>query len=236
MYTQRLFTQKKRRHSPVPGLVAIALVCVVGAAGFLAVLGQRSGILQTAMPQLREFVFGIPGLRPENCVIAADALDCRAAASGQTLDETLSELRHLRAALAKEQALRAAAEERAGTATDALRRLADDLAARDSFQALNDQDDRDHQPYLMLPGDVVQPFSKRITLVYREAVGADKILLGSDMWDGDREMEFYKTYRASVDEPGLKGDVELMVTPTPAWYAGDRSIHLALKPMGEEAR
>lgn len=237
MYTQRLFTQKKkRRGGPILVLLGVAFVCVLGAAGFVAILGQRSGVLQTAMPQVREFVFGLPGLSPENCVIAGDALDCRAGASGQKLTEALAQMRALREALAKEQALRAAAEERAGSATDALRRLADDLAARDSFQALSDQDDRNFQPYLMLPGDVVQPFSKRITLVYRQPSGSDKILLGSDMWEGDREMEFYKTYRATVDEPGLKGDVELMVTPTPAWYEGDRAIQLALKPMADAAR
>ena len=85
----------------------------------------------------------------------------------------------------------------------------------------------------MLPGDTVQPFSKRMTLVYRQPVGTDKVLLGSDLWEGDREMEFYKTYRATIAEPGQPTEVELVVSPAPDWNDGDRSIRLELKPQAQ---
>ena len=65
--------------------------------------------------------------------------------------------------------------------------------------------------------------------------GADKVLLGSDLWDGDREMEFYKPYHATIEDAGQQTEVELVVSPAPDWNDGDRSIRLELKPLESAA-
>jgi len=223
---QRLFAPKKKRRTGLSFILfAFTFLCVIGAASFVALLGMHGGMIKSAAPQLREFALNVGILDPLTCVVdAANGLDCRAGAVGTPIRLALGQMRQAQDDLARERELRLAAEEKAKTATEALRRLAD-LQTEQAQPA--------GQPYVMLPGDVVQPFSKRVTLVYRQPVGADKVLLGSDLWDGDREMEFYKTYRATIDQPGLPTEVELVVSPAPDWNEGDRSIRLELKPQTE---
>lgn len=240
---QRIFApkNKKRRTGLSFILFAFTFLCVIGAAAFVALIGIRSGLIKSAAPQLRDLALNIGLLDPTTCVVnARHQLDCRANAVGTPVRLALGEILQAREDLAREQALRVAAEEKARIATEALRRLADSMQDTTRIggplhASAAETQPAASQPYVMLPGDVVQPFSKRLTLVYRQAVSADKVLLGSDLWDGDREMEFYKTYRATIDEAGRQTELELVVSPAPDWNDGDRSIRLELKPLEETA-
>lgn len=204
-------------------LFAFTFLCVLCAAGFVGMVGIRSGIIKSAAPKVRDVALEVGLLDPKACVVDyANRLDCRAEAVGTPVQIVLGRMREMEEELAREKDLRAAAEDKAKTATQALKRLAD-LQAQQAEPAA--------QPFVMLPGDTVQPLSRRMTLVYRQPLGADKVLLASDLWEGDREMEFYKPYRATLDEPGQPAtEVELVVSPAPDWNQGDRSIRLELTP------
>jgi hypothetical protein len=233
---QRIFAPKKKRRRPGLSLVlfAFTFLCVIGAASFVALLGIRSGLIKSAAPQVRDLALDIGVLDTSACVVdSLNRLDCSADAVGTPIRFALGKMREMEEQLAREQALRLAAEEKAKAATEALKRLADNMQAAPQLQGSVDRAGTAGQPYVMLPGDVVQPFAKRMTLVYRQPVGTDKVLLGSDLWDGDREMEFYKPYRAVIDQAGLPTAVELMVSPAPDWNDGDRSIRLELKQQAE---
>ena len=230
---QRIFASKKKRQRTGLSflLFAFTFLCVIGAAAFVILLGIRSGAIKSAAPQIRDFAFSIGALDPTTCMVdARNQLDCSADATGTPVRLVLGEMLQAREDLARERTLRIAAEERAKTATEALRRLAEVSRPERVPTPAAVTAEFAQQPYLMLPGDVVQPFSQRVTLVYRQPAGSGAVLIASDLWEGDREMEFYKVYRATLDEPGLTGEVEMVVTPTPAWQDGNRSIHLALKP------
>ena len=238
MTMQRLFAPKKKRRRPGPSFVlfAFTFLCVIGAASFVALLGIRSGLIKSAVPQVRDLALDIGVLDPSTCVVdTLNRLDCSAEAVGTPIRFALGKMREVEEQLAREQALRIAAEEKAKTATEALRRLADNMQATQQLQASVDRTGTAGQPYVMLPGDVVQPFAKRMTLVYRQPLGADKVLLGSDLWNGDREMEFYKPYRAAIGQDGQRTEFELVVSPAPDWSDGDRSIRLELKPQAATA-
>ena len=233
---QRIFAPKKKRRRPGLSFVlfAFTFLCVIGAASFVALLGIRSGLIKSAAPQVRDLALDIGVLDTSACVVdSLNRLDCSADAVGTPIRFALGKMREMEEQLAREQALRLAAEEKAKAATEALKRLADNMQAAPQLQGSVDRVGTAGQPYVMLPGDVVQPFAKRMTLVYRQPVGTDKVLLGSDLWDGDREMEFYKPYRAVIDQAGLPTAVELMVSPAPDWNDGDRSIRLELKQQAE---
>ncbi len=226
---QRLFAPKKKRRGSGLSVIlfGFTFLCVIGAACFVALLGIRSGLIKSAAPQVRDVALDIGLLDTSTCVVdALNRLDCRADAVGTPIRFALGKMREMEEQLAREQKLRIAAEEKAEAATAALKRLAD-LQTDPSKPA--------SQPFVMLPGDTVQPFAKRMTLVYRQPVGTDKVLLGSDLWVGDREMEFYKTYRATIDPAGRPTEVELVVSPAPDWKDGDRSIRLELKPQATES-
>ena len=232
---QRLFAPKKKQRTGLSFvLFAFTFLCVIGAASFVALLAIRSGLLQSAAPQVRDFALNIGVLDPLSCVVdSRNQLDCRAGATGTPIRLVIGQLEQAKEDLAREQQLRVAAEEKAKTATEALRRLADSMQADNPLHAAADREGAAGQPYVMLPGDVVQPLAKRLTLVYRQAVSANKVLLGSDLWDGDREMEFYKPYHATLAGEGAeqKTELELVVSPAPDWNDGDRSIRLELKPL-----
>jgi hypothetical protein len=233
---QRIFAPKKKRRRPGLSFVlfAFTFLCVIGAASFVALLGIRSGLIKSAAPQVRDLALDIGVLDTSACVVdSLNRLDCSADAVGTPIRFALGKMREMEEQLAREQALRLAAEEKAKAATEALKRLADNMQAAPQLQGSVDRAGTAGQPYVMLPGDVVQPFAKRMTLVYRQPVGTDKVLLGSDLWDGDREMEFYKPYRAVIDQAGLPTAVELVVSPAPDWNDGDRSIRLELKQQAE---
>lgn len=233
---QRLFAPKRKRRSGSLSFILFAFTffCVIGAAGFVVLLGIRSGLIKQAAPQLRDVALDIGAIDPSTCVVDAfNQLDCRTGAVGTPIRLVLGQLREAEDNLARERELRLAAEEKAKAATESLRRLADSLQARNRLQAAGGSAQTPGQPYVMLPGDTVQPLSKRMTLVYRQPVGADKVLLGSDLWHGDREMEFYKPYHATIIDAGEPTDVELVVSPAPDWKDGDRSIRLELKPQAE---
>lgn len=237
MTMQRLFAPKKRQRSGLSFILfAFTFLCVIGAASFVTLLGIRSGVIKSAEPQVRDFALNIGLLDPSTCVIdSRNQIDCRAGAVGTSIRLVIGELQQMREDLAREQAQRVAAEEKAKAATESLRQLADAMQKPAPIGvAANAPADRT-QPYVMLPGDVVQPLSKRLTLVYRQAVDANKVLLGSDLWDGDREMEFYKPYRATLADSGKPTELELVVSPAPDWNAGDRSIRLELKPLENAA-
>lgn len=224
---QRLFApRKKRRGSGLSFILfAFTFLCVIGAACFVMLLGIRSGVIKSAAPQVRDVALDIGLLDTSTCVVdALNRLDCRADAVGTPIRFALGRMKELEEEVAREQSLRLDAEDKAKAATEALKRLAD-------LQI--DQAQPAGQPFVMLPGDTVQPFAKRMTLVYRQPLGTDKVLLGSDLWEGDRAMEFYKTYRATIDEPGQPTEVELVVSPAPDWSDGDRSIRLELKPQAK---
>lgn len=234
---QRLFAPRRKRRSGGLSVILFAFTffCVVGAASFVVLLGIRSGMIKQAAPQLRDVALQIGAIDPAICVVNAfNQLDCRTDAVGTPVRLVLGQLRQAEDDLARERELRLAAEEKAKAAMESLRRLADGIQARNHLQASAGRTQPPGQPYVMLPGDTVQPLSKRVTLVYRQPVGADRVLLGSDLWGGDREMEFYKPYRATLDEPGQPvTEVELVVSPAPDWKDGDRSIRLELKPQAE---
>ncbi len=234
---QRLFAPKKRQRTGLSFILfAFTFLCVIGAASFVALLAIRSGLMQSATPRMRDFALNIGLLDPLGCVVdSRNQLDCRTGATGTSIRLIIGQLAQAHEDLAREQQLRVAAEEKAKTATEALRRLADSLQGGGIPQVSADRGAPVGQPYVMLPGDVVQPLSKRLTLVYRQAVSADKVLLGSDLWDGDREMEFYKPYHATIEDAGQQTEVELVVSPAPDWNDGDRSIRLELKPLDAAA-
>lgn len=235
MTMQRIFGERrpKRRTGLSFILFAFTFLCVIGAASFVTLLGVRSGLIKSAAPQVQSMALNIGLLDTDGCVIDRfNQLDCHAGAEGTPLPLVLGQLREAQDNLKHEQALRIAAEEKAKAATDALKRIADGLQARNSLYS-GAEPANPGQPYVMLPGDTVQPFSKRLTLVYRQAVDANKILLGSDLWHGDREMEFFKPYRATLTDAGESTEVELVVSPAPDWNVGDRSIRVELKPLEE---
>lgn len=230
---QRLFAPRKKQRTGLSFvLFAFTFLCVIGAASFVTLLGVRSGVIKAAAPQVRDFAADIGLLDPASCVVdARNQIDCRAGAEGTSIRLVIGELQQTREDLTRERELRVAAEEKAKTATEALRRLADSMQNMPGMVPSGVAAAERTQPYVMLPGDVVQPFSKRLTLVYRQPVDATKVLLGSDLWQGDREMEFYKPYRATIGAAGEKTELELVVSPAPDWSAGDRSIRLELKPL-----
>ena len=233
---QRLFAPRKKRRRPGLSFIlfAFTFLCVMGAASFVALLGIRSGLIKQAAPQVRDLALDIGVFDPSTCVVdALNRLDCSAEAVGTPIRFALGKMREMEEQLAREQALRIAAEEKAKAATEALERIADSMQATQQLQASVDRAGTAAQPYVMLPGDVVQPFAKRMTLVYRQPVGTDKVLLGSDLWNGDREMEFYKPYRAAIGQNGQRTEFDLVVSPAPDWNDGDRSIRLELKPQAE---
>jgi hypothetical protein len=234
MTMQRLFAprKQKRRTGLSFVLFSFTFLCVIGAASFVVLIGVRSGLIKSAAPQVRDFALNIGVLDPMACVVdARNQLDCSADAVGTPIRLVLGELLQAREDLARERAQRIAAEEKAKSATETLRRLADSMQAGAAVIAAADPAQPGAQPYVMLPGDVVQPFSKRLTLVYRQAIDANKVLLGSDLWSGDREMEFYKPYHAAIGSAGERTEFELVVSPAPDWNEGDRSIRLELKPL-----
>ncbi|MBL9035382.1 MAG: hypothetical protein JNN33_11495 [Rhodospirillaceae bacterium] len=231
---QRLFASKRKQRTGLSFILfAFTFLCVIGAASFLTLIGVRSGMIKAVAPQVRDFAADIGLLDPATCVVdARNQLDCRAGAEGTSIRLVIGELQQTREDLARERELRIAAEEKAKTATEALRRLADSMQSVPGMAPSGVAAAAERaQPYVMLPGDVVQPFSKRLTLVYRQPVDATKVLLGSDLWQGDREMEFYKPYRATIGAAGEKTELELVVSPAPDWSDGDRSIRLELKPL-----
>ncbi len=233
---QRLFAPRKKRRRPGLSFIlfAFTFLCVIGAASFVTLLGIRSGLIKSAVPQVRDLALDIGVLDTSACVVDyLNRLDCSADAVGTPIRFALGTMREMEEQLAREQALRVAAEEKAKTATEALKHLADNMQTTQQLQASVDRAGSAGQPYVMLPGDVVQPFAKRMTLVYRQPVGTDKVLLGSDLWNGDREMEFYKPYRAAIGQNGERTEFELVVSPAPDWNEGDRSIRLELKPQTE---
>lgn len=238
MATHRMmFGDRKPRRTGLSFILFVfTFLCVLGAASFVTLIGIRSGLIQSAAPQVRDIALDIGLLDPSSCVINAyNKLDCSAGAQGTPVPFVLGQLKQAQDDLAAERQLRLAAEEKAKTATDALRRLADSMQSgtpvtRFSAFAARPADETAAQPYVMLPGDVVQPFSKRLTLVYRQAVDSNKVLLASDLWVGDREMEFYKSYHATLQADDVKTELELVVSPAPDWSEGDRSIRLELKP------
>jgi hypothetical protein len=233
---QRIFAPKKKRRGSGLSFIlfAFTFLCVIGAACFVAMLGIRSGLIKTAAPQVRDLALDIGILDTSACVVdSLNRLDCSANAVGTPIRFALGKMRELEEQLAREQTLRVAAEEKAKAATEALERIADSTQATQQLQASGDRAGTAGQPYVMLPGDVVQPFAKRMTLVYRQPVGTDKVLLGSDLWNGDREMEFYKPYRAAIGQNGERTEFDLVVSPAPDWNDGDRSIRLELKPQAE---
>ncbi|HWA48946.1 MAG TPA: hypothetical protein VG742_11760 [Dongiaceae bacterium] len=233
---QRLFAPKKRqRRSGLSFILfAFTFLCVIGAASFVALLGIRSGLIKSAAPQMRDLALDIGILDTSACVVdSLNRLDCSTGAVGTPIRFALGKMREMEEQLAREQALRIAAEEKAKAATEALARIADSMQATQQLQAAVGRPGSAAQPYVMLPGDVVQPFAKRMTLVYRQPVGTDKVLLGSDLWNGDREMEFYKPYRAAIGQNGERTEFDLVVSPAPDWNQGDRSIRLELKPQAE---
>jgi hypothetical protein len=233
---QRLFAPKrKQRRSGLSFILfAFTFLCVIGAASFVTLLGVRSGLIKSAIPQVRDLALDIGVLDTSTCVVdRLNRLDCSAGAVGTPIRFALGKMREMEEQLAREQALRVAAEEKAKAATEALARIADSMQAAQQLQASVGRSDIASQPYVMLPGDVVQPFAKRMTLVYRQPVGSDKVLLGSDLWNGDREMEFYKPYRAAIGQDGQRTEFELVVSPAPDWNDGDRSIRLELTPQAE---
>lgn len=235
---QRLFAPKKKKQRTGLSFVlfAFTFLCVIGAASFVALIAMRSGLLQSAAPQVRDFALNIGVLDPLSCVVdSRNQLDCRAGATGTPIRLIIGQLEQAQEDLAREQQMRVAAEEKAKAATEALRRVADSMQAGNPLHAAADRGGAAGQPYVMLPGDVVQPLAKRMTLVYRQAVSADKVLLGSDLWEGDREMEFYKPYHATIEDAGQQTEVELVVSPAPDWNDGDRSIRLELKPVAAAA-
>src|ERR1700741_793087 len=130
MTMQGLFAPRKKRRRPGLSFIlfAFTFLCVMCAASFVALLGIRSGLIKQAAPQVRDLALDIGVLDPSTCVVdALNRLDCSAEAVGTPIRFARVKMREMEEQLVQEQALRVAAEEKAKTATEALKRLADSM-------------------------------------------------------------------------------------------------------------
>lgn len=222
---------------------AIFIGAIIGASTtYYVVAKERGSALRGIDARASGFSVRLDFGDPLDCVIneVSGSAVCDGSAPGTPLRDVwrqLGEARkrkldNLERAEKAEHGLQEAGREIANLRSE-LNRFTDKNQAMRNFLMLDDRAERQHRPYLTSPGNTVTAFREHISIIYRRPNNAEQgVILSSNLWKGEIDLEFGKFHRAALREPGIEGEVEISATPAPVRLPGDKPINLNIRPIG----